>query len=115
MIAIEVSNGNTMRVLNSAISSGELTAGVQAIATAANSLVTLLAAQVKTNADEINRVLEDCRVFVQQSREESDAAKLLLTQEVDALQTKFQDIVRFVEVMPDKVRTLDARLESITT
>ena len=50
LIAIEVSTGNTMRALISAISSGELTAGVQAIATAANSQVFLLAAQVKTNA-----------------------------------------------------------------
>ena len=64
---IEVSTGNTMRVLNNAISSGELTAGVQGIATAANSQVTLLAAQVKTNADEIGRVLADCRTFVQQT------------------------------------------------
>ena len=44
LIAIEVSTGNTMRVLDNAISSGELTAGVQAIAAAATFQVTLLAA-----------------------------------------------------------------------
>ena len=66
LIAIEVSTGNTMRVLNQAISSGELTSVAQAIATAANAQVTQLAAQAKTNVDEINRVLADCRVFVEQ-------------------------------------------------
>ena len=38
-----------------------------------------------------------------------------MTQEVDALQTKFRDVVRFVEGVPDKVSTLDTKLESITT
>ena len=59
LIVIEVSTSNTMTVLDSAIWSGELIAGVQAIASAANSQVTLLAAQGKTNADEIGRVLGD--------------------------------------------------------
>ena len=106
-----------MRVLNSAISSGDLSAGacVQAIATAANSQVTLLAAQMKTNAEEIGRVLADCRSFVQQTREESFAAKLQLTQEVDALQTQFRDIVKFVEGVPDTVSSLDSSLEAIMT
>ena len=39
LIAIEVSTGNTMRVLNQAISSGELTTAVQAIASALGSQV----------------------------------------------------------------------------
>ena len=59
LIQMEVSTGNTMRILNAAIFSGELTAGVQAIAAAANVQVTQLAAQAQTNADEINRVLTD--------------------------------------------------------
>ena len=70
LIAIEVSTGNTMRVLNQAISSGELTTAVQATASAAGSHVAMLATQVKSNAAEINRVLADCRVFVEQSRVE---------------------------------------------
>ena len=115
LIAIEMSTGNMMRVLNSAILSGELTADVQAIATTTNSQVTLLAAQVNTNAEEISRVLADCRTFVQQTREESLAAKLQPTQEVDALQTKFQDIVKFVEGVPDTVSSLDSMLEAILT
>ena len=115
LIAMEVSAGNTMRVLNQAISSGEFTTAVQAIASAAGSQVAMLATQAKSNADEINRVLADCRVFVEQSLVESDAAKLTLTQEVDALQTKFRDVVRFVEGVPDKVSSLDTKLESITT
>ena len=44
LIAIDVSTGNTMQVLNSAISSGELTTVVQAIGTAANAQVTLCSA-----------------------------------------------------------------------
>ena len=115
MIAIEVSTGNTTRVLNGAISSGEFAAGVQAIATAANSQAALLEARVKTNADEIGRVLADCRTFVQQTREESFAAEVQFTQEVDALQTKFRGIVKFVEGVPDTLSSLDPRLEAITT
>ena len=76
-IQMEVSTGQTMQVLNAAISSGERTAVIQAIATAANSQVTLFAAQVRANADEIGRVLGDCRTFVQQTRDESNAAKLV--------------------------------------
>ena len=38
-----------------------------------------------------------------------------MAHEVDALQTKFQDVVRFVEGVPDTVRTFDARLDAITT
>ena len=64
LIQMEVSTGNTMRVLKSTILSGESTAGDQAIAAAANSHVTQLAAQVKTNAEEISRVLGDCHTFV---------------------------------------------------
>ena len=115
LVQMEVSTGQTMQALNAAISSGELTAGMQAIATSANSQVTLRAAQVKANADKIGRVLGDCCTFEQQTRDKSNAAKLLLTQEVDALQTKFHDIVKFVEGVPDTLSSLDAKLEAITT
>ena len=115
LIQMEVSTGTTMRILSAAISSGELTAGVQSIVTAANAQVNHLTAQAQTNADEINRVLADCRTFVEQSRVESDAAKEKLTQEVDALQIRFRDVVGFVEGVPDKVAALDAKLETITT
>ena len=89
LIAIEVSTGNTMQVLNNAIANGPPTAGVQAIAAAAKAHVQQLATQVTTNADEMNRVLADCRIFVEQSRVESEAAKMKLTQEVGALQIRF--------------------------
>ena len=115
LIQMEVSTGNTMRILNSAISSGELTACVQAIAATANTQVTQLAAQAQNNAAEINRVLTDCRTFVEQARVESDAAKEKLTPEVDALQIRFRDVVGFVEGVPDKVAALDAKLQTITT
>ena len=74
-----------------------------------------MAEQGKTNADEIGRVLADCRTCVQQTRDESLVAKLQLTQEVDALRTKFQEIVRLTEGVPDTVSSLDDWLEAITT
>ena len=60
-------------------------------------------------------MLADCRTSVQQTRDESFAAKLHFIQEVEALQTKFQDIVKFVEGVPDTVSSLDARLGAITS
>ena len=115
LIAIEVSTGNTMQVLNNAIASGSLTTAVQAIATAANAHVAQWATQVTDNANEINRVLADCRTFIEQTCVESEAAKQTLTQEVDTLQIQFRDVAQFVEGVPDKVGNLNAKLESITS
>ena len=115
LIAIEVSTGNTMQVLNNAIGNGSLTTAVQTIAETASAHVAQLAAQVTTNASEIDRVLGDCRTFVEQTRVDDEASKLKLTQEVDALQIRFRDVVQFVDVVPDKVGDLKARLESITS
>ena len=114
LIQMEVSTGGTMNILSNAISSGELTAGVQAIVTAANAQVNHLTAQAQTNASEIDRVLTDCRTFVEQTRTESETTKLALKQEVDALQLRFRDVVQFVNDVPDTVAKLEAKLKAVT-
>ena len=120
LIEIEVSTGQMMRVLNSAITSGELV--VIQIATAAylgfesqTARVTLMAAEMEATRATIDGILSDCRAFVQQTQVESNAAKLAMTSEVDALHTKLQDIVKLVEGVPDTVSSLNARLVAITT
>ena len=114
LIAIEVSTGNTMQVLNNCIANGSLTTAIKAIAEAANTQVVGLAAQAATNASEIDRVLTDCRTFVEQTGVESKASKLKLTQEVEALQIRFRDVDQFVDGVPDKVIGLNTKLEAIT-
>ena len=94
---------------------GSIVAATYATFEAQVSQITIQERQVKTNADEIGRVLEDCRTFVQQTRDESNAAKLSMTAEVNALQTKLQDIVQFVEGVPDTMSSLNSHLEAITT
>ena len=104
-----------MQVLNNALGNGSLTTALQTIAETASAHVAQLAAQVTTNASEIDRVLGGCRTFVEQTRVDNELAKLKLTQEVDALQIRFRDVVQFVDGVPDKVGDLKARLESITS
>ena len=87
---------------------------IKAIAEAANAQVVGLAAQAATNASEIDRVLTDCRTFVAQTGVESEAAKLKLTQEVEALQIRFRETVQFVDGVPDNVAGLNSKLEAIT-
>ena len=91
-----------------------MTTAVKAIAEAANTQVVQLATQVTTNASEINRALGDCCTFVEQTRVDSEASKLKLTQEVDALQTRFQKVVQFVDGMPDTVTALQEKLNAVT-
>ena len=84
LIAIEVSAGQTMAVLNAAITSGELHTAVSQIATASHSgfeaqtaRVTLMAtdmeatkatiaAEMETTQAAIEEILQDCRTFVSQ-------------------------------------------------
>ena len=82
LIQMDVSMGQTMQVLNAAISSGELTAGIAQIAssthsgfTAQASQVTLLAAEVEATKIKIEAILRDCRTFVQRNQDERNKAK----------------------------------------
>ena len=104
LILAEMQSGETYQAVATAI--GSIVAETYATFKAQASQITIQECQVKTNADEIGRVLEDCRTFVQQTRDESNAAKLSMTAEVNALQTKLQDIVKFVEGVPETMSSL---------
>ena len=112
-IQMEVTTGATMQILNQCIANGSMTESIKAIANAANAHVIHLTAQAETNALEINRVLNDCRKFVEQSQAESTAHKEALKLEVDALQNRFRDVVNFVNGVPDTVDELEKKLKDV--
>ena len=91
LILAEVRSVETYQAVATAI--GNIVAETYATFEAQVSQITIQERQVKTNADEIGSVLEECRTFVQQTRDESNTAKLSMTAEVNTLQTKLQDIV----------------------
>ena len=75
LIQVEVSTGQTMQVLNSAIMSGELNAVVNQVASATfagfeaqAARATVLAAEMLATKTQIDSILKDCRTFVQQTR-----------------------------------------------
>ena len=75
LIQMEVTTGTTMGILNQCINNGALTDSIRAVANAANAHVVSLTAQAENNAREIDRVLTDCRTFVEQTQKESEAHK----------------------------------------
>ena len=95
LILADVQSGETYQAVATAI--GSIVAETYATFEAQASQITIQERQVQTNADE------------------SNVAKLSMTAEVNALQTKLQDTVKFVEGVPDTVPSLDSRLEAITT
>ena len=119
LIAIEASTGQTMAVLNSAISGGELNKVVSQIAMATYSgleaqtdRVALTSAEmeatkaaIEAQQATIQGVLNDCRAFVTQTQSDTNEQKQAMTAEVDSLQTKIQDIVKFLESVTDTVST----------
>ena len=111
LIQREVSVGTTMQILSESIASGSLATGVQAIVTAANAQVNHLTAQAQSNSSEIARVLEHSRTFVEQTRVDSEASKATLAQELEAMQSRFRDLVSFVDGVPSTVAKLEAQLE----
>ena len=133
LIAVEVSTGQTMVALNAAIASGELTSAVsQIVATtqsgfdAQTSRVSSIAADMEATKATIDtemtatkatieKILLDCRTFVSETTSQADAQKAAMTLQVDALHTKMQDIVKFVDGMPDTLTSLKDRLEVVTS
>ena len=117
-----------MRVLNTAITSKELSNSVgQVAATAhagfANTMhafeiqagqITVREREIKKASDEIHRILADCRTFVQQTRDEANSASVAMLLETQALHEKQQAIVKFVEGVPDTVAGLKANLDGVT-
>ena len=71
-------------------------------------------AAIEAQQAAIQGVLNDCRAFVTQTQSDTNEQKQSMTAEVNSLQTKIQDIVKFVEKVPDTVSGLDSRLEAIT-
>ena len=113
LIQREVSVGTTMQILSESIASGTLANGVQAIVTAANAQVNHLTSQAETNAREIDRVLTDCRTFVEKTQKDSEAQKEALKLELDALQERFRDLVALVDKVPKTVEGLDGKLKEV--
>ena len=81
LIQMEVTTGTTMQILNQCINNGALTDSIRAIATAANAHVVSLTSQAETNAREIDRVLTDCRTFVEETQKDSTEQKEILKAE----------------------------------
>ena len=94
LIPMEVSTGQTMQVLNAAIASAELTAGIAQISSSTHSgftaqatQVTLLAAEFEATKIKIEAILREWQTFVQRTQDESNTAKRGMSNEVAALET----------------------------
>ena len=110
LIQQEVSGGQTMVVLNSAISSGELNTAVRSIARDAYTSfeshairVTEMAAEMATAKAQIDSILKDCQAFVQETRDEANSANAAMLLETNALHEKQQAIVKCVDGVPNTV------------
>ena len=121
LIQVEVSTGQTMQVLNSAITSGELNAVGNQVASATFAgfeaqavRATVLAAEMVATKTQIDGILKDCRTFVQQTQEDSTRSRTEMAAEVNSPQSSFQDVVKFVSDVPDTVAALQAKLDSIS-
>ena len=58
--------------------------------------------------------LADCRIFVTETRSQADASKAEMVQQPEALHVKQQDIVKFVDDVPETVAALQEKLNSIS-
>ena len=93
-----------MNAFNSAISGDELNAAVRAIAASAFAGFETQASQIAHQQqaiagqqEAITRILADCRGFVAQTHTEMQAAKSDISADVDALNVKLLDVVKFIE------------------
>ena len=128
LIQIEVSIGLTMVILKSAITSGELSTNVGQVAATAHAALadTIRAFQMTTGqitvqereinkaSDEIARILGDCRTFVEQTQTQAVTSRTEMIQRVEALHAKQQDIVKFVDGVPETVAALQEKLRTIS-
>ena len=117
LIHMEVSTGQTMTVPNASIEGGSLNTAVSQIAASAFQGLETQASQIASQQtaigsqqEAITNILADCRAFVAQTTAETNAAKAAMAAQVDPLQTKIQDIARFIAGAPDATSYLDARL-----
>ena len=122
-IRIEVSTGQTMHVLNTSISGGELNAAVRDIAATAFAGFETQASQIgqqqqqqqaiSSQQEAITRILADARAFVAQRHTEMQSAKSDMSAEVDALNVKLQDVVKFIESSNTRVAEVDEKLRAM--
>ena len=74
-----------------------------------------IAAEMETTKATIEAILQDCRTFVSETKGQADSQKAEMTLQVDALHTKMQEFVRFVDGMPDTLASLKDRLKVVTS
>ena len=113
LIQIEVSTGQTMHVLNASISGGELNAAVRHIAQTAFAGFSEQAAQIEQSQAAITSILTDARAFVAQTHTEMQASKSAMSLEVDALNAKLQDVVKFIEANNTKAAEVEESLKTM--
>ena len=80
LILAEAQSGETYQPIATGI--GNLVSEMYTTFETQASQITIQERKVKENADEIGRVLDDCRTFVQQTREEANVAKASMVLEV---------------------------------
>ena len=97
LIQVEVSTGKTMHVLIASISGGELNAAVRLIEATAFAGFSEQASQIEQSQAAIKSIVSDARAFVVQTHLEMQASKTAMSSEVDALNVKLQDVVKFIE------------------
>ena len=107
LIQVEVSTGQTMHVLNASISGGELNAAVRLISATAFAGFSEQAAQIKQSQAAIKSIVSDARAFVAQAHTEMHASKTAMSSEVDALNVKLQDVVKFIETNNTKAAEVE--------
>ena len=122
LIQMEVSTGQTMSVFNASIEGGSLNIAVSQIAASAFQGFETQAFQIASQQttigsqqDAITSILADCRAFVAQTTTETNTAKAAMAAEVDSLQKKIQDIVRFIAGVSDTTRALALLITDFST
>ena len=115
LIQVEVSTGRTMHVLNASISGGELNAAVRLIAATAFAGFSEQATQIEQSQAAIKSIVADTRAFVAQTHTKMQASKTTMSAEVDALNVKLQDVVKFIESNNTKAAEVEESLKVMTT
>ena len=111
---MEVSTGQTMHVLNASISGGELNASVSIIAAPVFVGFEAQATQIGQSQAAITSILADARAVVAQTHTEMQSSKTSMSAEVDALNVKLQDVVKFTEGSNTTAAEVDEQLKVIT-
>ena len=111
LIQVEVSTGQTMHTLNASISGGELNAAVRHIAQTAYEGFSEQAAQIGQSQAAITSILTDARAFVAQTHTEMQKTKSAMRAEVDALNAKLQDVVKFLDKNKAQAAEVEEPLE----